>query len=53
MKKVTIESTWFTAITVEVEDDVEINDDNFQDWPQEVLEQVTSQTADLVDWKVK
>lgn len=52
MKTVTIVSTWRASISVEVEDDVDIRDDNFSDWPDDVLDQVDSQVAELVDWEV-
>ena len=53
MKAIVIYSTWQASVEVEVEDDVEINNDNFTDWPQEVLEQVSSHTGELMDWDVK
>ena len=52
MREITITSEWRASITIEVEDDVEIRSDNFDEWPESVLEQVTSQVADLVDWEV-
>ena len=52
MREITIRSEWRASVVVEVEDDAEITNDNFDDWPEDVLDQITNHTAELVDWEV-
>ncbi len=49
MRKVTVKCTWESYHTIEVEDDFDLE---FKDWPDDMGDLVTSQTADLVDWEV-
>ena len=53
MKTITIVSYWRSEAEIEVEDDVDVRDDNFMEWPDDVLEQVTAGGAELHDWEVK
>jgi hypothetical protein len=50
MKEITIHCTWRSDHTVEVPDDFEVTG-NLSDFPEDVLEQLTLLTAELVDWK--
>ena len=50
MREITIRSEWRASVVVEVEVDAEITNDNFDDWPEEVLDQTASNTAEVVDW---
>lgn len=56
MKTFHIAATWKSYHTVELEDDVALNRstmwDYLSDWPEEVLEQVHTGDAELVDWEV-
>lgn len=49
MKEVTIHCTWKSDHTVEVPDDFEVPG-SLSDFPEDVLEQLTPLTAELVDW---
>ncbi len=53
MKAIVIYSTWQAFVVVEVGDDGESNNVNFTDWPQEVREQVSSLTGELMDGDLK
>lgn len=48
-KKVTIKATWENYTTIEVPDGFNLD---FADWPDDMADLVTSQTAELVDWEV-
>jgi hypothetical protein len=50
MKEITINMTWRNSVTVEVEDDFEVPG-NLSTFPEEVLEQMDTQGAELVDWE--
>lgn len=50
MKEITITCTWRSTHAVEVEDDFEVPS-NLSDFPDDVLEELTSDTASLVDWE--
>jgi hypothetical protein len=53
MKLLSVTSTWRASTTIEIDDDVEVNPSVLDDsWPEDVLEQVTTQGAELVDWDV-
>ena len=58
MKKITIEAVWRTSETVEVTDDqaealrLDPNQLMRDDAYSEVLDQITSQNATLVDWDI-
>lgn len=51
MKTVRIRCTWKATITAEVPDDFE-GSSNLNEWPDEVVDQIDSSTAELVDWEV-
>lgn len=48
-KEIRINATWHSTHWLEVPDDFEVSS-NLNDWPDDVLEQITSDTAELVDW---
>ncbi|MGO4583605.1 hypothetical protein AB4Z38_06920 [Arthrobacter sp. 2RAF6] len=50
MKEITITCTWRSTHVVEVEDDFDVPD-NLSDFPEEVLEELTTDVAELVDWE--
>ena len=52
MKTVTVECTWRSTHAVEVPDDFTDTGD-LNDFPPEALEQMTSATAALTDWRVR
>ncbi len=51
MKTITIRTTWSGQTTLEVSDDFDESLE-FDELPDELLDQITSQTADLTDWEV-
>lgn len=51
MKTINVEATWRSTHTVEVPDDFTDSGD-LHDWPMDALEQITSEVAELVDWRV-
>ena len=46
----TVRATWRSTDRIEVP--ASVADLPLMDWPEEYLDQVTSQTAELVDWDV-
>ncbi len=48
-KEVTITAVWHSTHTIEVPDDWTVPD-NLNDFPEEALEEITSDVAELVDW---
>lgn len=50
MKEITITCHWRSVHVVEVDDDFEVPN-NLGDFPDEVLEELTSDTAELIDWE--
>jgi hypothetical protein len=52
MKEITVEATWRSSHTVEVPDDFQ-DTGHLEDFPNEALEQMTSEVAELVDWRVR
>ena len=44
--------TWKATLRIEVEDDFDPVD-NLSQWPEEALDQITSETAELTDWQVR
>lgn len=52
MKEVTIRSTWEAVTIVEVPEDTDLESMRLEDWPQDVLEEVTTLGASLTDWEV-
>ena len=51
MKTITVRTTWSQQTTLEVPDDFDESLE-FEELPDELLDQITSQTADLTDWEV-
>lgn len=52
MKTITVEATWkSTHRDIEVPDDFK-DTGSLNDFPEDALEQITSEVAELVDWKV-
>lgn len=49
-KEITVTATWSSQHTVEVPDDFEVPE-SLSDFPPDVLEQITSDVAELVDWE--
>lgn len=50
MKTITITATWKSYHEVEVPDDFVVPS-NLSDFPEDVLEEITSDVATLVDWE--
>lgn len=50
MKTITITCTWRSTHDVEVPDDFEVTG-NLGDFPPDVLDEMTSENAELVDWE--
>jgi hypothetical protein len=50
MKTITITCTWESTHEIEVPDDFEVPD-SLDGFPPEVLDEIDSSTASLVDWK--
>jgi hypothetical protein len=53
-KTITVTATWRSTHTIEVDDNFETNRTfrYLNDFPDEVLEEITSEVAELVDWEV-
>lgn len=55
-KTIEVETTWRSTVQIEVEegDDTDYTQSmsNLSDFPEYVLEQMTSDTATLIDWEV-
>lgn len=51
MKEVTVRSTWRATSVIEVPDDFVVTQD-INEWPEDLLEQVDSSGAELVDWEM-
>lgn len=50
MKEITITCTWRSTHVVEVEDDFEVHS-NLSGFPDDVLEEMSANNAELVDWE--
>lgn len=51
MKTVAVKAIWHSYHTIEVPDDFD-DTANLDDFPNEALEEITSDVAELVDWEV-
>lgn len=51
MKTITVEATWTSSHEIEVPDDF-TDTGMLSDFPEDALEQITSEVASLTDWSV-
>lgn len=49
-KEVNVRATWYSYHTIEVPDDWRVPS-NLDGFPEEALEEITSDVAELVDWE--